>query len=73
MLSETQVYVEAVIAVALMAMIGVISVFITAGVTGDRTMSILAGCAMLVVSGVVLVVRLWRLTRKSDASVGERP
>jgi len=71
MLSETQVYVEAVIAVALMAMIGVISVFITAGVTGDRTMSILVGCAMLVISGVALVVRLWRLTRTPDVNTGK--
>jgi len=73
MLSETQVYVEAVIAVALMAMIGVISVFITSGVTGDRTKSILVGCAMLLVTGVVLVVRLWRLTRPPDVSAGESP
>jgi hypothetical protein len=54
-------------------MIGVISVFITAGVTGDRTMSILVGCAMLVISGVALVVRLWRLTRPPGVSAGESP
>jgi hypothetical protein len=73
MLTEAQVCVEAVIAVAVMAMIGVISVFVAAGVTGDRTTSILVGCAMLVVSGVVLVVRLWWLTRTPHVGAGESP
>lgn len=73
MLSEGQVYVEAVIAVALMAMIGVISVFIAAAVTGDRTTSILVGCAIALASAVVLVVRLWWLTRAPDVSAGKSP
>jgi hypothetical protein len=73
MLSEAQIYIEAVVAVALMVMIGVISVFVTIGVTGDRGTSILVGCAMLVLSGVVLVVRLWWLARTPPVSAGDNP
>ena len=63
MLSTAQVYVEATIGIALMVTIGIITGFIAAGVTEDKVFSFGAGFFMLAVSGAVLVVRLWRMTR----------
>ena len=73
MLSTVQVYVEATIAMALMVTIGLITGFIVAGITGDRAFSFGAGLVMLAVSGSVLAIRLWRMSRKSLLlPVGER-
>lgn len=63
MLGAPQVWMEAVTAVLLTATVAVISVFIAAAITGDRAISIGAGCIMLMSSGAVLAVRLWQLTR----------
>ena len=64
MLSTVQVYIEATIAVALMVTIGIITGFIAAGVTEDRVFGFSAGFVMIAVSGAVLFIRLWRMTRK---------
>jgi len=63
MLSARQVYMEAITAVLLTATIAIISAFIAAAITGDRAISIGAGCIMLMPSAAVLAARLWRLTR----------
>jgi hypothetical protein len=67
MLSPVQIYAEATIAVALTAMIGVISAFITAAATGHRALGISGGLIMLVLTGALLTARLWRLTRIPDS------
>ena len=63
MLSTMQVFVEVTIAIALMITIGIIAGFITAGITGDRVFSIGAGLVTVAATGMVLGVRLWRMTR----------
>ena len=63
MLNTVQIYMEAAIALALMATIGIITGFIAAAATGDRAISVGACLVMLTVSGTVLAARLWRMTR----------
>jgi FtsH-binding integral membrane protein len=63
MLTTVQVYVEATIAIAIMITLGIITGFVAAGVTGDRMFSFGAGFIMLAVSGALLVIRLWHMTR----------
>ena len=63
MLTTVQVYVEATIAIAIMVTLGIITGFIAAGVTGDRMFSFGAGFVMLALSGALLVIRLWNMTR----------
>ena len=74
MLSPAQVYAEAIIAVALMVTIGIITGFVVAAFTGDRVLSISGGFLMLGLTGAVVLARLWRLTRlpvpSEDASIG---
>ena len=64
MLTTAQVCVEAAIATAIMVTLGTITAFITAGVTGDRMFSFGAGFIMLAVSGALLAIRLWHMTRR---------
>ena len=51
MLNTVQIYMEAAIALALMATIGIITGFIAAAATGDRAISVGACLVMLTVSG----------------------
>jgi FtsH-binding integral membrane protein len=78
MLSSAQVYGEAIIAVALMVTIGIISGFAAAAFTGDRALTISGGFMMLGLTGAVAFARLWRLMRlpnsdirPQDVSIGE--
>lgn len=57
-------YVDAALAVAIMGMLGIISGFVVAGLTGDRSAAFLAAIAAFAIAGVVLLVRAWRLTRR---------
>jgi hypothetical protein len=59
-----RVYFDAVMALALMAMSGIIAGFIAFAITGDRTLVMLVTGGAFILTGAVLVVRLWRLTRK---------
>jgi len=60
-----RLYLEATVAVAIMAVLGVVAAFIAAAITGDRTLVIAAAAAAFLISGAVLMVRLWRLPRKA--------
>jgi hypothetical protein len=62
---SSELYIEGVTAVLLVAVIGIISVFIAAAFTADRAVLVGASCAMMVVTGVILVARLWRLSHPS--------
>ena len=64
MLNTVRLYFDATVAVAIMATLGVISGFIAAGLTGDRTLALLAAGAVFGLTGAVLMVRLWRTTQK---------
>jgi hypothetical protein len=65
MLSTIQVYVEALVAFALMSTFSIIAGFIAAAVTGDRAFSIAAALVMFTASGAVLAVRLWRMANRT--------
>lgn len=62
---SSELYVEVATAVLLVAVVGIISVFIAATFTADRNVMVGASCAMMVVTGAVLVARLWRLSHPS--------
>jgi membrane protein implicated in regulation of membrane protease activity len=68
MVNTIRLYVDASYAVAIMAVAGIISGFATAGITGDTLRSLQVALAMFAFTGVLLTVRLWRVTR-----VIERP
>jgi hypothetical protein len=63
MLSSVQVYLEVITAVLLVAVLGIISLFIAAAITGDRAVVVAASCAVMVLTAAILATRLWRLTR----------
>jgi len=73
MRSNLQLYLEAITAVLLMSTIGVISGFIAAAITGDRTITIATGGAMTVLTGAILSARLWWLTCAPMALEGNVP
>lgn len=64
MLDTVRRYIDAAVAVAVMATLGIISGFVAAGLTGDRMLAFLTALAAFALTGVVLMVRLWRMTRK---------
>ena len=63
MLDTVRHYFEATVAVAIMVVLAIISGFAAAGLTGDRWLAILVAAAAFVLTGIVLTVRLWRMTR----------
>jgi hypothetical protein len=65
MVSTVRLYVDASYATAVMALVGIIAGFATAGITGDTERSLQVALAMFALTGVVLAIRLWRITRKS--------
>ena len=62
--NTVRLYFDATVAVAIMATLGVISGFVAAGLTGDRILALLVAGAVFVLTGAVLMVRLWRTMHK---------
>jgi membrane protein implicated in regulation of membrane protease activity len=74
MVSTLRLYVDASYAIAVMATVGIISGFAVAAITGDTQRGLQVALAMFAVTGALLTVRLWRMTRKSGrSSVGATP
>jgi hypothetical protein len=69
MASTLRLYIDASYAVTVMAIVGIISGFATAAATGDTERSVQAALAMFGLTGVILAIRLWRVTRKTSTSV----
>jgi hypothetical protein len=65
MLTTVQVYIEALIAFALMSTFSITAGFIAAGVTGERTFGFAAAFVIFTTSGAVLAVRLWRMANRT--------
>jgi len=63
MLDTVRHYFEATVAVAIMAMLAIISGFASAGLTGDRRLAFLVAAVAFVLTGIVLTARLWHMTR----------
>lgn len=59
-----RLYLEAAIAVATMATLAAISGFVAAAITGDRALVMVTAGVVFVVTGFVLVFRLWRQFRE---------
>ena len=63
MLDALRLDFEATVAVAIMATFAIISGFASTGLTGDRWLAFLVAAVAFVLTGIVLAVRLWRMTR----------
>lgn len=64
MVSTVRLFFDASYAVAIMAVVGIISGFATAAVTSDSQLSLQVALGMFALTGAFLTVRLWRLGRK---------
>jgi len=62
-----RLYFDATVAVAIMAILGITSGFIAAGLTGDPTLTLAAAGAVFILTGTVLIVYLWRTAQKSPS------
>jgi hypothetical protein len=60
-----RLFFDASYAIALMALVGILSGFATAGLTGDSQRSLQVAIAMFAVTGALLAIHLWRITRAS--------
>ena len=67
MFDTIRLYIDAVVALITMAILGGIAGLIAAAVTGDRTHAAIASTAVFVLTGAVLMIRLWRVTHKPIA------
>jgi hypothetical protein len=67
-LDTVRLYLEATVAVAVMAMLGIISGFATVALTGDGRQAFFVAAVAFVLTAIVLTVRLWRMTRMPIAS-----
>jgi hypothetical protein len=64
MFDTARLYLDATLAFAIMAALGVISGFAAAAITGDRATVIVTIAAVFVLTGAVLVFRLWRMIKR---------
>lgn len=64
MVSTFRLYIDASYAIAIMAIVGILSGFATAAITGDTQRSLQVALALFALTGAFLIVRLWRITRK---------
>jgi hypothetical protein len=60
---DVHLYLEGTVTAAIMAMLGVISGVATLALSGDQRLALLAAAGAFALTGVVLTVRLWRMTR----------
>ena len=67
-LDTVRLYLEATLAVAVMAMLGIISGFATVALTGDGRLAFFVAAVAFVLTAIVLTVRLWHMTRTPTAS-----
>jgi hypothetical protein len=63
MLDEVHLYFEGTAAAITMAALGVISGLATLALTGDQRLALLLAAAAFMLTGIVLMVRLWRMTQ----------
>jgi hypothetical protein len=63
MIGMLRLFIDASYAVALMAFVGVVAGFATAAITGDTQRSLQVAIGMFALTGALLTIRLWRMTR----------
>ena len=62
-LDDVHLYLEGTATASIMAILGVISGIATLALSGDQRLALLAAAVAFVLAGIVLTVRLWRMTR----------
>ena len=70
MLSTARLYLDTMLAVAIMAALGVIAGFAAAAITGDRAIVIGTISTVFVLTGAVIVFRFWRMTKTPEPPLG---
>ena len=70
MVGSLRLYYDAVIAVALMAVVAIICGFIAAAITGDNTPNFPIAAIAFLLTGAFLFFRLWRKSRTSALPLG---
>ena len=65
MADTLRLYIDASYAVAVMALVGIVSGFAAALLTSDTERSLQIAAGTFALTGVLLTVRLWRITRKA--------
>jgi hypothetical protein len=68
--STLRLYYDAVIAVALMAVVAIICGFIAAGIAGDNAPNFPIAAIAFLLTGAFLFFRLWRKSRTSALPLG---
>jgi hypothetical protein len=63
MLESVQLYLEGAVAAAIMTTLGVISGIATLALSGNERLALLVAAVAFMLTGIVLTVRLWRMTR----------
>jgi hypothetical protein len=63
MLEPVHLYLEGTVAAAIMTTLGVISGMAMLALSGDQRLAVLAAAVAFMLTGIVLTVRLWRMTR----------
>jgi membrane protein implicated in regulation of membrane protease activity len=63
MIDTLRLVLEALYAIGLMLLVGIVSGFAAAGLTSDSRQGLQVAIAMFAVTGGVLTLRLWRATR----------
>jgi hypothetical protein len=72
MTDTLRLYLDAVLAIAVMLFLAVVAAFIAAAVTGDRTVVLISAAVAFVLAGAALIVRLWMMIeRPATHSNGE--
>jgi hypothetical protein len=62
-LETVHLYLEGTVAAAIMAMLGVVAGVAMLALSGDQRLALVAAAVAFMLTGIVLTVRLWRLTR----------
>jgi len=73
MVSTFRLYMDASYALAVMAIVGIVSGFAAAAITGNTERGLHVALAMFAATGALLTVRLWRLTRTGGQPVSSTP
>jgi hypothetical protein len=67
MLGPARLYIEGILAIAIMATLAVISGFLADAVSGDRMLALAATAVVFVLTGIVLTLRLRRMANAPAA------
>jgi membrane protein implicated in regulation of membrane protease activity len=63
MVGTLRLFIDASYAVTLMAFVGIVAGFVTATITSDTQRSLQVAIGMFALTGALLTIRLWRMTR----------